>query len=119
MLIGSFFSWWYGVGWKQTANSFNRRIKSIAEMFSVKQLLRSMFEPWRRIVTVPGASLEAKMRAWGDNLVSRAVGFFVRVFVLLAAGISIIVVGLLSLIEIILWPLLPVAAPALIIVGLV
>lgn len=118
MLISSFFSWWYGRGWKQVLQSFGPRLKSVSNNFSVDQLVRTWFEPWRRIITYPGASLEDKMRAWGDNLFSRIIGFTVRSLVLLGALITSVAVGALTVLEILAWPLLPVAPLILIIMGL-
>ena len=118
MLILSFFSWWYGRGWRQVFDSFNPRLSNINAAFSVNQLLRTLFAPWRRIITYPGASFGDKMRAWGDNLVSRFIGFIVRMGVLIAAVLVIIVTVILTIAEMIMWPLLPVAIPILIIAGL-
>lgn len=112
MLARAFFSWWYGEGWKTVATSFRTRYVNVASTFSVNQLLRTLFAPWRRIITYPGASLNDKMKAWSDNLFSRSIGFVVRLLVLLAAFIAILVVMLLSVIEFVLWPLLP---PAIIV----
>lgn len=119
MLAAAFFSWWYGRGWAQVAASFTARIHSVVDAFSVLQLIRTLFAPWRRIITYPGASMQEKFRAWGDNVFSRVIGFFVRILVLIGAVISVIVVGVLTVIEIIIWPLLPIAIPALLISGLV
>jgi hypothetical protein len=114
----SFLSWWYGRGWKMVFNSLVPRLRSVFNNFSVAQLLRTLFEPWRRIVSYPGASLGEKIRAWGDNVVSRAVGFVVRVGVLVSAFLTVIVVALLTILEVIVWPLLPLAIPACLIAGL-
>ncbi len=111
MLVLSFFSWWYGRGWKMVLDSFGPRLKNVAINFSVAQLLRTLFQPWRRIISYPGASLDAKIRAWGDNLVSRAIGFVVRFCVLVAALFTFIFVALFTVVEVIVWPLLPLAVP--------
>jgi hypothetical protein len=79
--------------------------------FSVVQLLKTLFQPWRRIVTYPGASLDAKMKAWGDNAVSRAVGFFVRFSVLVAALVTAVFIVIFTAAEIVVWPLLPLMIP--------
>jgi hypothetical protein len=118
MLVLSFFSWWYGRGWKEVAASFVSRLRGVANTFSVSQLLRTLFAPWRRIITYPGKSLAERFRAWGDNVFSRAVGFVVRLIVLFTALLLTIVIALFSLVELILWPMLPIAVPALIIMGL-
>lgn len=118
MLVLSFFSWWYGRGWQNVAKNIGPRLQGLAASFSAGQLLRTLFAPWRRIMTYPGDSLAARVRAWGDNLFSRAVGFVVRVLVLLAALVMTIVVAVLSVAEVVAWPLLPIAVPILIIMGL-
>jgi hypothetical protein len=79
--------------------------------FSVSQLIQTLFQPWRRIVTYPGASLDAKMRALLDNTISRGIGFAVRFCVLFAALLAIIGIIILTMAEIILWPLLPLMIP--------
>ena len=85
VMFGAFFSWWYGRGWKLVATSLKPRLHGVANAFSVRQLLRTLFEPWRRIVTEPGSSLEDRWKAGFDNAFSRMVGFVVRLFVLVAA----------------------------------
>lgn len=119
MLALSFFSWWYGHGWAQVAASLQSRITGVANGFSVGQLLKTLFAPWRRIISYPGASLGDKMRAWGDNVFSRIVGFVVRLLVLFAALLTVIIVMVVSLIELVVWPLLPLAIPGCLIAGLV
>lgn len=119
MLMVSFFSWWYGRGWRQVAGSFDRRLTSVANSFSIGQLLRTLFAPWRRIITYPGTSIAEKWRAWGDNLFSRIIGFVVRLLVLLAALVCLMLVGLATIVELVIWPLLPIAVVACIIEGIV
>lgn len=118
MLVLSFFSWWYGQGWKQVLTSIGPRINNLTEVFSVGQLFKTLFAPWKRITTDPGSSIGEKFRAMMDNLVSRAIGFCVRLGVLLAAGISIVAVLIISVAEIILWPLTPPAVILLPIIGI-
>ncbi len=118
MFMLDLFSWWYGSGWFGVLAATQRRLSRLAEAFSIKILLNTLFSPWKRIITYPGASLDAKLRAWGDNLVSRCVGFVVRFIVLLAATLSFVGLSLLGLTELILWPLLPLVAIALIVKGL-
>lgn len=118
MLVASFLSWWYGAGWARVTRSLGSRLQAILDNFSVKQLLRTLFAPWRRIITYPGRSLEERFRALGDNLFSRAIGFVVRVIVLIAACVALFIIALLTLVEIVVWPLLPLAIPACLIAGL-
>lgn len=118
MLVFSFLSWWYGRGWKQVFESLGPRLRGVAESFSVAQLMRTLFQPWRRIVTYPGTSLDAKARAMLDNLVSRGIGFVVRSGVLIGAFFAAVGIGLFTFLEVIAWPLLPLAVPGCLIAGL-
>src|SRR5271170_34655 len=113
MFMLGLFSWWYGSGWTGILGATRRRMGGLAETYSIKTLLNTLFAPWRRVITYPGASIEDKLRAVGDNIVSRCVGFTVRFFVLLAAGVSFVVLCIAGLLELVLWPLLPVLALAL------
>jgi hypothetical protein len=107
MLVLELFSWWFGQGWQQVAKNSGRRLVRVANLFSVPILLRTLWAPWRRIITYPGASIDAKLRAMGDNLVSRFIGFTVRLLVLLTAAIMLIGLCVIGVISIILWPLVP------------
>ena len=118
MLAAQFFVWWYGEGWRQQARLGMKRVEMTSRAFSAPLLLSTLFAPWRRIVTYPSASLQAKMAAVGDNLVSRAVGFTVRVFVLITAGVMIFAMGFYAIFMMIAWPLIPVAVVAGIVKGL-
>ena len=118
MLAVAFIRWWYGAGWKTLARNVQRRGQRTIDSFSVPTLVRTLFAPWKRIVTKPGAGIDAHLRAMGDNAISRLVGFTVRLTVLLSAGVSLMLLMLFGVVQIILWPLLPPAAIALIIGGL-
>lgn len=119
MFMVVFFSWWYGKGWAQVVTSFTPRLKNISRAFSVNQLIGTLFAPWRRIITYPGASLEARFKAWGDNLFSRTIGFIVRLLVLWAALLVSIIITVITILEVIIWPLMPPAIFGLLIVGLI
>ncbi|SRR5579885_3335314 len=115
MLVLQMFVWWYGQGWKGAAKSIGRGMNGISRLFSIPILIRTLFAPWKRIISYPGASLDAKLRAYGDNVVSRAVGFTVRFLVLLTALATGTLVTAGGIIGCIVWPLVPPAAIALII----
>jgi hypothetical protein len=119
MFVVSLFSWWYSAGWRQVLASFDKRLMAVASAFSVKQLLKTLFAPWRRIITYPGASLAEKFHAWGDNVFSRTIGFFVRLIVLFAALLITFFVSLVTLLEVIIWPLLPFGVIGFLIAGVI
>jgi len=119
MLALEFFRWWYGQGWRLRAQNIKRRLTRTSHLFSAPSLLRTLFAPWRRIVTYPGAGLEAHVQAATDNLVSRLVGFVVRLMVLVSAGVILLLVLVFSVVEVVVWPLLPLAVPAILAKGII
>lgn len=119
MLALELLTWWYGRGWKQIVSNAEQRFVKVSHMFSVPVLLRTLFSPWRRIITYPSASLDAKFRAMGDNLVSRAVGFTVRFMVLVTAALFLGVMAVYSLLEILLWPFVPLLSVFMLVKGII
>jgi hypothetical protein len=118
LLAAQFLVWWYGDGWRTQAKSGWRRVSLVSRTFSAPLLLRTLFAPWRRIITYPGASMSAKLQAVGDNMVSRAVGFTIRIFVLITAGVVLFAVTVVAVIQLVTWPLIPPAIVTGIVVGL-
>lgn len=119
MLALELFVWWYTRGWMAAGRNIGMLLQGISRLFSIPILLRTLFSPWKRIITYPGASLEAKLRAYGDNLVSRAIGFTVRLLVLIAAlctSAAALVAGTMGFI---LWPAILPAAVLLLVKGIV
>lgn len=119
MFMAAFFSWWYKNGWLQVIRSYKPRLNEVLAFFSVDQISRTLFAPWRRIISYSSANFEAKIRAWLDNIFSRSVGFVVRLIVLFAALVICTIVFIFTSIEIIIWPLLPPMIIGFLIVGLI
>jgi hypothetical protein len=103
-------TWWYGAGWLDTLQRIQKRILGIWRLFSVGILARTLFAPWRRIVSTPGRGLDSLMRSMIDNLVSRVVGFTVRIFVLVGALLATFIALVVGAAIAVLWPLVPVIA---------
>lgn len=89
--------------------------------FSLGILLKTLFQPWKQIVTVTGngTSLGAKKDAFIDNLVSRFVGFLVRSSVFFFALMVMATVLMLSLLYVIVWPVIPLLPIVFLVLGLV
>ena len=119
MIAIELLAWWYRQGWMQVAQNARLRFLKVSHMFSVPILIRTLFAPWRRIITYPGATIDARMRALGDNLVSRTVGFTVRIMVLLTAGIMLGLTVVAAGLQLIVWPLVPLALVAAIFKGII
>ncbi len=107
MLALAFFSWWYGRGWQLTINRMPLMVSRNVQTFSVSILLKTLFEPWKRIVSNPGVGISAHAQASLDNAISRIVGFFVRILVLIAALVTTLIISIIGIVQIIIWPLLP------------
>ena len=118
MLVVAFLQWWYGPGWRDAGDRLSTRIRDTYLNFSVPILARTLFSPWKQIITPPDGSLQDRLRALVDNVVSRAVGFAVRLMALIAAGVLILVFATGGGLLLIAWPALPLLGPALIVVGL-
>jgi hypothetical protein len=102
-------SWWYGVGWSGLARNVRARVASALLFFSVGLLLKTLFDPFRQIDAgnVRG-SLEVQLRAWFDRSFSRFVGFFVRMTVVVFGLVVAAMIGLIGVVQMLVWPLLPV-----------
>lgn len=82
-------------------------MSSVWQRFSVSILLKTLFAPWRRITTEGGRSMQEQSRALLDNLISRLVGFTIRIFVIIAALVSMVLLAVAGVVVIIGWPLAP------------
>ena len=118
MLVAAFVRWWYGPGWHDVAHRLSLRMRGTYQNLSVGTLLRTMFEPWRRIISYSDGALGDRLRAVVDNAVSRCVGFSVRLIVLITAAILLTIYVLLGGLIVVLWPLLPLLGLGLIAGGL-
>ena len=110
MAITEMFLWWYSSGWKVFVGKLKAALSSITDFFSMGSLVRTLFKPYRQIsaeTTRDGASLDIKFHMFLDRLISRIVGFFSRLTLLLVGIIIIIFGGIISFILVILWPIIP------------
>lgn len=109
MLIVGFIQWWYGHGWLDLAKRVQSRVSEVFRAFSVIQILQTLFAPWKQIVSYkdPNATIADKSRGLIDNLVSRTIGFFVRIFTLIAAVFVAVLTAVIGLGLIVVWPALP------------
>lgn len=121
MLFLDMLIWWYGPGWVQRLGNLKLHLSNWMKYFSLGILLRTLFQPWKQIVSVAGngTSLEAKKNALLDNMVSRFVGFLVRSSVFFVALLVVGFVLIANVLYVIVWPLIPILPIVAIIWGLV
>ena len=113
MLLVSLFQWWYGDGWRQRARIIRAHLADTIDYFSIELLIKTLFMPFRQISaeTVEG-SMDAKMRAWGDRMISRIIGAIVRIVIMVVGTVLIGLQGILGIIILVAWGLAP-AFPAI------
>ncbi len=110
MAIAEMFFWWYASGWNVFIQKLRTWLLSITDFFSMDSLIRTLFKPFRQIsanTADSSASIDLKFHMFIDRLISRLVGFFSRLILLIVGTIIILVGGIFSLLLIILWPLIP------------
>lgn len=80
-----------------------------AYFFSAKELLFSLFAPWKRQIEDygKGFDFEVYFRVFSGNIISRAIGFVVRIIFLFAFLIFEILVLILGITCLIVWLFLP------------
>lgn len=108
--------WWYGPGWLQAAKRIRTRTLHVGQAFAAGTLLKTLFAPWKRI-QYTGKSFDAKMQALADNLISRTIGFVVRLGVLFAAGVLMLGSLVVGIAITFLWPFVPLTTLYLLIQG--
>ena len=97
--------------------NFDKNHKCCACFFS-HNTTRNLISPWKRI-QYSGKSFDAKMQAMIDNLVSRMIGFIVRIGVLIAALVMITSSAILGLAIAVIWPLIPVLILVCLVKGII
>lgn len=111
MFLVGMISWWYGDGWKDRVAISINRLKISADFFSIKQMLATLFEPFRQIsANKVDGSINVKIQSFFDRLLSRFIGLFMRTFMIIAGIIIIAIQAIFGAIIAILWaaiPLLP------------
>lgn len=105
--------WWYSAGWEWAVKrAIGERLQWCNETFSVFALMRTWFSPFKQTYNrAQGASIDIKLHAMLDNVISRCVGFFARTFIILAGLLASIFALVTGLAFVILWPLAPLAIP--------
>ncbi len=101
--------WWYGRGWHGQLREAGRRLGATADFFSIGHLAGTLFDPFRQISAGrTRGSLGDQLRAFSDKTISRAIGFVVRLFTILAGLVCLAFQGLIEGVMIVVWPLIPV-----------
>lgn len=100
--------WWYGPGfvWVWQGMLVNK-LRYVSEVFSVPDMLTTLFAPFRQTYTSKAHGVSA-LQAFADRTFSRGIGFVIRLFLLLAAFLTSVLVVIFGLCLCVAWPFLPV-----------
>ncbi len=109
MIFVEVFAWWYAAGWAGLVRNVVGKVGSVLEFFSVGTLLKTLFDPFRQIDAgrLRGGSLQAQLQAFGNRLFSRIIGAVIRTVVIIAGLVAALFAALLAILQIVIWPLLP------------
>ena len=110
MLAVGFLQWWYLRGWLNLINKLMSVLRSLADSFSISLLVKTLFAPYKQISAYGsgGISIQAQISDFFDKLLSRVIGFTMRVIIICVGIIVMLIDILVSCIMILLWPLLPI-----------
>lgn len=108
MFLVGMLSWWYGDGWRQRYGLIISRLARTSDYFSIGLLLATLFAPYRQISAggVKG-SIGVQLRAFIDRLISRFVGLFVRLFMVIFGLIVLLFQIITGFIILLFWLLIP------------
>lgn len=110
MFLVGILSWWYGEGLMGRPKIMKRRLISSADFFSINLMISTLFAPFRQISAGQvNGPIDYQIRAFFDRLISRFIGAFMRLSMIIAGILSIIFQAVFGFITIIVWVLLPVA----------
>ena len=105
MFFTDLISWWYFRGWGIFLRNFRTKIGDTFDLFSIGDMMRTLFKPYRQIAT--NSTSESATSAFFDRLISRFVGMFARLFIILAGTITIIAEIIIGGVLAIVWPVVP------------
>lgn len=99
-----FFGWWYSEGIGRVFKYIRAFFVYFFDFFSVKTIFKTLFMPWKRdVASYQGLTLQQRFQVWILNLVSRFVGFVIKMFTLISYAIFSIFVAGASLLIVIIW----------------
>lgn len=116
--IPLFFGWWYQEGYSNITAYFKRFFAYLYDQFSVGVALKTLFDVWKRDYRdTNNLSIQEKFQAFMESLVSRLVGFIVKVFILVAFLIVAFFSFVIAVSVYVVWFLYPLVILGLFILG--
>lgn len=117
-MISAIFYWWLVESPKKLLFIIKKTLVYLYHSFSIGYLAKTLFAPWKRdIGRAINPSLQDIFRILVDNVISRLMGFIVRVITILSGLIIICGAAILGIIILVLWIFLPVIIIYLVYLG--
>ena len=121
MFLVGILSWWYGSGFISGFKAIKDRFFISADFFSIGLLFKTLFAPYRQISAgrVSGP-IGVQLHAFLDRTISRLVGSFVRMFMIIFGSFVMLAQILFGILFLIIWlvmPLLPAVGLILMVIG--
>lgn len=107
----NFLAWHYTVGLKAYLNRWFYVLAYIIHYFSLPLLLSSLFSPWKRLVDTSqstGFSFTKYFERLTFNIISRGIGFIVRLVLLVFGTFALSVMFILGFFGCVIWTVFPV-----------
>lgn len=108
MIILEFLEWYYQ-SFKTCLKAWGNFVVFAFNLFSVPLLLKTLFAPWRRMEIIeqaPGFALDKFFQKLTFNLISRVIGFLVRLMIIFWGLIFALFFFILGFLIALVWPLL-------------
>lgn len=101
--------WWYTTGWQWAwQRSVTQRLSWCLEAFSIKALIRTWLSPFKQTYSsAKKGSIDLKVQAAVDNLVSRIIGSLARTVIILGGLLCMILSFASGIIIFLAWPFVP------------
>jgi len=105
-----FFTWFVSRGLLLYADFWLFLFRFVFHFFSIPALIRTLFSPWKRLVSSPSGSvlnIGSQIESLSFNIISRGMGVVVRVFLIGIALVLLALVALVGAAGFIVWVFIP------------
>jgi len=116
-----FWRWYYGEATKSVLTAWKNYVIFSLSYFSIPLLIRTLFAPWKRDITMKPRGLDLKrlFEYIAFNLISRSLGFVVRFFTIIVGVIFFFLVIIFGAIFFVIWIFLPFILAGLLIFSII
>lgn len=116
-----FWRWYYIEAIRGILKGWRNFIIFSLEYFSIPLLLKTLFAPWKRDITrrPRGLDLKKLFEYISFNLISRGLGFFVRLITICVGILFFFLVIILGALFFVIWLVLPLIIIGLFVLGLI